>query len=310
MTATITGPPSSAIALSSGDNTTPIIKGKYVDPVAGTFDTFSLSPAGQLRVAAESGDAATLPQGLKLVRNFGGGATDFDIDTDTNSVNIKLSNVGTRAVSGKHELLVPGFTSTGTEAFVACADALISDDVTNGFVIDRGLNVTTLKATNQITLQDDTFAPGLTTSIMVGSNAAESIACPGISASTMVVAGNEAAPPSAGGAASINLTAQSASISSTKLTNAARTGYYLVHYTLEDTTTQVGVATAQFAIAYTDDAGATTQTGAALTLTAIGRDRDTFHAYLASGDITYTVTVVGVVGTGRFALRTRVEFLG
>jgi len=109
--------------------------------------------------------------------------------------------------------------------------------------------------------------------------------------------------------ADLNLTSQSAAIGSTALTT-AQAGYYLVHYTLTDTTTQVGAATVQFGISYTDDGGATTQSGAALSLTAIGRDRGVFQVYLVSGAINYSVAVIGVIGAARYALRVRVEALG
>lgn len=104
--------------------------------------------------------------------------------------------------------------------------------------------------------------------------------------------------------------AQSAAIGATQLTQSAAAGMYRVTYTLADTSTQVGVATVQFQISYTDDAGATTQTGAALSLTAAGRDRGSFTAYLASGDITYQTNVTGVIGAGRYSLHVRCESLG
>lgn len=123
-----------------------------------------------------------------------------------------------------------------------------------------------------------------------------------------VIAGESAA--GAGGMAKVNAVNQSAGIASTLLTNATPTGYYLVHYTLVDTTADVTAGTIQFQINYIDDIGATTQVGAALPLTAIGRDRGSFEVYLASGNITYQTNLVGLIGTARYALRVRCLFLG
>jgi hypothetical protein len=125
-----------------------------------------------------------------------------------------------------------------------------------------------------------------------------------------VMFGHGADPPATGAMGRVNRTAQSAAIGATNLTDTTIPGYYLVHYTLADTSTQVGVATVQFQVNYTDDAGATNQTGAALSLTATGRDRNIMEVYLASGNITYQTNVTGVIGAGRYALRVRCEFLG
>lgn len=122
--------------------------------------------------------------------------------------------------------------------------------------------------------------------------------------------GNGADGPAAGGIGKVNRTAQSAAVGATNLTNATPSGYYLVHYTIEDTTADVTAGTIQFQINYTDDVGATTQTGAALALTATGRDRGSFQVYLASGNITYQTNLVGIIGTARYALRARCVFLG
>jgi hypothetical protein len=108
----------------------------------------------------------------------------------------------------------------------------------------------------------------------------------------------------------LNLTAQAAAIGATALYAPPAAGYYLVHYTLEDTTADVTAGTIQFQINYTDDIGATNQVGAALILTATGRDRGTFQIYSASGTITYQTNLVGIIATSRYALRVRLEAMG
>lgn len=125
-----------------------------------------------------------------------------------------------------------------------------------------------------------------------------------------VIVGRGADPPAAAYMGLVNKTSQSAAVAATNLTNATSAGYYRVSYTIEDTTADVTAGTIQFQISYTDDIGATTQVGAELPLTAVGRDRGSFQVYLASGNITYQTNLIGIIGTSRYALRVRCEFLG
>lgn len=109
----------------------------------------------------------------------------------------------------------------------------------------------------------------------------------------------------------LDLTAQAAAIGATTLYAVPAAGYYTVHYTLEDTTADVTAGTIQFQVNYTDDVGATNQTGAALAMTAAGRDRGSFQVYVAAaGNITYQTNLVGIVGTARYALRVRLVHMG
>ena len=122
--------------------------------------------------------------------------------------------------------------------------------------------------------------------------------------------GKSTDPPASTEMGKVNRTNQSAVIASTKLTDTTSSGYYVVSYTIETTTADVTAGTIQFQIGYTDDVGATTQAGAALILTATGRDRGSFQVYLASGNITYQTNLTGIIGSSRYALRGRVAFLG
>ncbi len=94
------------------------------------------------------------------------------------------------------------------------------------------------------------------------------------------------------------------------MTSSAPAGFYRVSYTLEDTTADITAGTIQFQINYTDDVGATTQTSAALILTATGRTQGAMEAYLASGELSYQTNLTGVIGVAKYALRVRVEYLG
>lgn len=108
----------------------------------------------------------------------------------------------------------------------------------------------------------------------------------------------------------VDLTAQTAAIGATTIYTPPQAGYYVVHYTIEDTTADVTAGTIQFQVNYTDDVGATNQTGAALALTATGRDRGSFTIYSASGVISYQTNLVGIMGTAQYALRVRLTYLG
>jgi hypothetical protein len=108
----------------------------------------------------------------------------------------------------------------------------------------------------------------------------------------------------------VNATAQAAAIGVTTLYTPPAAGYYVVHYTIEDTTADLAAGTIQFQVNYTDDIGATTQVGAALVLTATGRDRGAFQVWSNSGVISYQTNLVGIIGTSRYALRVRLESLG
>lgn len=108
----------------------------------------------------------------------------------------------------------------------------------------------------------------------------------------------------------VNATGQAAAIGATTLYTPPAAGYYVVHYTLEDTAADVTAGTIQFQINYTDDVGATNQVGAALVLTATGRDRGSFQVYVASGAITYQTNLTGIIATAQYALRVRLVALG
>jgi len=110
----------------------------------------------------------------------------------------------------------------------------------------------------------------------------------------------------------VNATAQGAAIGATTLYAAPASGYYVVYYTLETTTADnvTPAVSVQFQVNYTDDIGATNQTGAALSLAATGRDRGSFQVWCNAGqNIQYQTNVV-TIGTAKYALRVRLGYLG
>jgi hypothetical protein len=112
-----------------------------------------------------------------------------------------------------------------------------------------------------------------------------------------------------------NLTNQTASIGSTKLItgNAFTAGRYRVTPILSITTT-AGVPTVQGQLQWTSLAGAQTKNfpAAALSFAALADSPDTTSVDLymtAATDLTFTTTVTGAIGTGKYALSIRVEAL-
>jgi hypothetical protein len=88
-------------------------------------------------------------------------------------------------------------------------------------------------------------------------------------------------------------TAQTASLAAITLLTAPVSDLYAVDIYLECTT--AGAGTVLATISFTDDTGAATVATAALVLTALGRQSTRICFWLASGNISYTTTVAGLV---------------
>ena len=122
---------------------------------------------------------------------------------------------------------------------------------------------------------------------------------------SLVLSGFDSTPPTFnGGMSRVDLTAQSANVGSTNLTKSVGPGMYRVTAYLEGTT--IGTGTLTVNLAWTDDVGATTDSGLTFLLTGTGRASRTVPLYLASGEISYSTS--GYL-TGAYALRIRVESL-
>ncbi len=107
----------------------------------------------------------------------------------------------------------------------------------------------------------------------------------------------------------VELLSQSASIGSTNFTNAGVAGLYRLNYYLECTTLNAGATSILLTIAFTDDAGAMTVVSNTLALTALGRISDVILIRLASGNISYSTTLVDGSGLARYALHMSLERL-
>lgn len=123
------------------------------------------------------------------------------------------------------------------------------------------------------------------------------------------VVGSGANPPASGALGRVDLTAQAAAVAFTNLSSGTPAGLYRVSYDLETTTASATETSIQFQLGWTDHIGAVTATGAALSLAATGRDRGEIPLYLASGNITYAASAVGLTNA-RYALHVRAEYLG
>lgn len=130
---------------------------------------------------------------------------------------------------------------------------------------------------------------------------------------TIVGVGNGGSAPSSG-LGSLALTAQTAAIAATNLTNSSPAGFYEVAYYLETTTANAGDGSIGFQVNYTDRVGATNQSvsGLLLTATTTGATalKGTFTLYLASGNITYQTNLTGAQTTSRYSVDVKVKYLG
>lgn len=131
-------------------------------------------------------------------------------------------------------------------------------------------------------------------------------------AGVSIVVGDDTPAVAAGALGKVDLTGQSASISSTNLTNGAPVGKYLVFYEMPVTAfdTLFNGDTVTLAVSHTDIVGAETLYSAATSFDAIARNSGVFHVSVESGEISYSTTVSGGPGTGRYALKLRVVALG
>ena len=127
----------------------------------------------------------------------------------------------------------------------------------------------------------------------------------------LVVVGNDAPAVAAENLGKVDLTGQVANIASTALSNTPPAGFYEVEVYLETTTNDATAGTLAVVVGWTDDVGATTSTViAAHALTATGRSTGRAIVRLASGNLTYSVTVTGIYATAAYAVYVRVTSLG
>ena len=109
----------------------------------------------------------------------------------------------------------------------------------------------------------------------------------------------------------VNATAQTANIASTALSNTPHTGVYEVEVYLMCTTADAAAGTLAVTVGWTDAVGATSSTPiTGFALTATGRTTGRQIVNVASGDITYAVTITGGYGTSAYAIAVRVVSLG
>jgi len=126
-----------------------------------------------------------------------------------------------------------------------------------------------------------------------------------------VVVGND--PPAVASArlGKVDLTAQVADIATTALSSTPPAGVYEVEVYLMTTTADAAAGTLTVTIGWTDNVGATTSTPITLfSLAATGRTTGRQIVRIASGNLTYAVTITGGYGTSAYAIYARVVALG
>lgn len=101
-------------------------------------------------------------------------------------------------------------------------------------------------------------------------------------------------------------TAQLASLAAITLLAAPPSDLYAVDIYL-DCSLGGSAGTVLATVSYTDSSGATSQVTGALVLTGIGRLALRLSFFLASGDITFTTTVAGAIGSPAYNVTARAE---
>lgn len=130
-------------------------------------------------------------------------------------------------------------------------------------------------------------------------------------AGAIPLVGDDAPAVAGGSLGKVDLTAQTANIASTALSNTPPAGFYEVEAYLVTTTNDVTAGTLALTVGYTDVGGARTATLiAAHSLTALGPSTGRQLIQLASGNITYAVTVTGIFGSSAYAVYLRVVAKG
>jgi hypothetical protein len=125
------------------------------------------------------------------------------------------------------------------------------------------------------------------------------------------IIGNDPPAVASGFLGKVDLTAQTANIATTNLSNTPPAGVYEVEVILMCTTADATAGTLAVTIGWTDNVGATTSTPiTALTLAAVERTTGSQLLRVNSSNITYAVTVTGIYGTSQYAVYVRVTAKG
>lgn len=204
--------------------------------------------------------------------------------------------------------------SSGTVTLLAATQTMSAKTLTSGSIsVSSGATNVQLQdaaaTTKRMSFDLSGMTAAVTNVLKVLGSAARTFTVPNLTGQFVLV-GDDPPAVAAGALGKVDLTAQAAAIGSTNLTNGAAAGLYRVSYSIATTTADVTAGTIQFQANYTDVIGATNQPGAALVLTATGRDRGTFVVQLSSGELSYQTNLVGIIGTAAYAIYVRVEFLG
>lgn len=109
----------------------------------------------------------------------------------------------------------------------------------------------------------------------------------------------------------VSVVDQAAAIAATAFGNTGSAGAYRLTYYLVNTVGDPAAGTIQLSVVFTDDAGATSVIGAAVSLTGGGlrRTSDVVSVRLASGNVTWQTALAGAIGNARYSLFMTMEQL-
>lgn len=252
--------------------------------------------------------------GLLLIEaNLGSGGGPFVKFRDTgtgNSLLLQAPNLaGSTTLSlpdTTDTLVARNTTETLAQKTLAISCKLICDSIlSGGSFVDTGDNT---KVFRVITSGSST---GVRSAIAFINTVATTYTAMKDLSGNIPVVGDDPPAVAAGALGKVDLTAQTANIGTTNLSSTPPAGFYEVEVILMCTTSAVGAGTLAVVVGWTDNVGATTNTViTGFILTATGRTTGRALLRVASGDITYAVTVTGIYSTAAYAVYVRVIALG
>lgn len=260
-----------------------------------TFDTTG-GNAGQIRLKGDSAGSLPFLQFFSLT----GSSTMMLVPAAlTGTVTVTLPNASDTLV-GKST------TDTLANKTLGPSCKLLADTTLSGVAFtDTG---DTTKAMRHVL---SACATGVRNSIQFANTVATDYTMAVDLSGTVPIVGNDPPAVATGNLGKVDLTAQTANIATTNLSNTPSAGFYEVEVILMATTSAVGAGTLAVVIGWTDNVGATTSTViSAFSLTGTGRTTGRALLRVASGDITYAVTVTGIYSTAQYAVYARVIALG
>lgn len=232
-----------------------------------------------------------------------------------NSTGLLLKNGGFTTeincdLTADHQIIIP---DADGELVTADSTVTLNNKTLNGGA--GGNNNIDCAATNGVLFRKGTSGTSGFRLVLTSLTAARNWNAIGDLGGNIPLVGDDPPSVASGRLGKVDLTAQSAAITSTNLSNTPGAGFYVIDYEITCTTGDGTAGAIQLDVTITGDGGSQTTSSASLplttaTLSSTNPIRGTMQRYLASGDIAYAVPVTGAVNAARFAVRIRVTALG